>query len=120
MKSKTIFLTAVIATSIIMQFIFILYFFKISHLHKFVYIKEKIKKLAFLSYKLVGGYDNFTLNKKTLILQLPSINTSNTIISDSFDYAVVLNKDNVLIFSSYPSPGSYRKHKSRYIKDTLI
>jgi len=116
-KKRNALIITLAAFSLLLQGIFVFYFFRISDWNKFLYIKDRIKNIQESSISLASEYENFRQDENTVIFLMPSVSSSNIMMFDSFDYSIVLFKDNMLLFSVYPSKQSYRKHLSMYVEN---
>jgi hypothetical protein len=115
-KQTAVFIIASTALSLALQFVFAIFFFKISDFRQFSYFRSRIEKAARLSCGTEDSYMDLVKSSGTAILKLPSCDMNNAIIPGKFDMAGMLCRDNTAVFSLYPSELSARKHTSVYVK----
>jgi len=108
--------------TVILFFLFLqTFFFKLlinqTYLDKFLAINQNIEKIIDASCSFADSYLNLTRTASCAILKIPSINSQNLFIKDTFDYASILIHNNNIFFILQPDVLSSRKAKSLFVKN---
>lgn len=87
---------------------------------------SEISELIKLSSSIVPSYPvsspQYFTNDHTLVLAIPSIDTSGQVIVDTYDYTVIAkdtNKPNILRLNLFPDPTSSRKSQNKVLATNL-
>lgn len=82
-------------------------------------IRDAIKQASGIAANLTEGSVTYTTGSDQLILKVVSIDSSNNIIENTFDYFVFLQDQNVLRFKIFPDAQSSRKSADKILSVSL-
>lgn len=82
-------------------------------------IRDAIKQASGIAANLTEGSVTYTTGSDQLILKVVSIDSSNNIIENTFDYFVFLQDQNVLRFKIFPDAQSSRKSAENILSVSL-
>lgn len=82
-------------------------------------IGENIKSSSAIVVSYTSGDTTYTSGVTQLVLKVPSVDSSDNIISNTFDYFVYFLDINKLRFKTFPDAGSFRKAQDQ-IFSTLV
>lgn len=69
------------------------------------------------AYRVASSYSGYTSGSQTLVLQLPSVDSSNQIISGTYDYVVFYLSSGSLVRQVFPDPSSSRIAAAKTLTD---
>lgn len=82
-------------------------------------VRQNIKQAKAVESSFVDGTTTYTSSPETLILKIPSIDTSGSIISNTFDRAVFFKDANKLRWKMITDPLSSRKSQDQIFSTSL-
>lgn len=80
-----------------------------------VQVRNNIKSSSGIASTFSSGGDSYSIGATQLILKIPSIDSSNNIISETYDYYVYYLDSNKFRFKSYPNAQSVRKPQNQIL-----
>lgn len=82
-------------------------------------IREAIKASSGVMASYIGGSTTYTSSSTQLVLKLSSIDSSNNLISQTFDYFVYFLDQNKLRLKTFPDPASSRKAQDQIFSTSV-
>lgn len=82
-------------------------------------LRETIKQSSAIIVSLTQGGDTYTSGVTEVVFKVPSIDSSNNIISSTFDYFVFFLDNNKLRFRTFPDALSFRKAQDQIFSNNV-
>lgn len=83
------------------------------------YIRAGIKQASSIAVSYTDGGTTYTTGASQLVFKVASIDSSGSIVSDTYDFFVVFANNQVLRFKVFPGPGSARGSVDRVLSASL-
>lgn len=82
-------------------------------------VRSSIKQATVVAANYTSGSTTYTSGANQLVLKVVSIDSSNNIISDTFDYFVFFLDQKSFHFKIFPDPASFRKPADRILSTSV-
>ncbi|MBI4036047.1 prepilin-type N-terminal cleavage/methylation domain-containing protein [Candidatus Daviesbacteria bacterium] len=84
-----------------------------------VVVRSSIKQAYTVAEQYTNGSDTYTSGSNQLVLQVPAIDSSNSVITDTYDYYIFYLDSNTLHFKVFPDSASSRKTADRIFSTSI-